>query len=86
MASHNQGALSDGQVPCPTPHPPQGPYSMPHPGHICTFFSLWPQEYKVMAEIMLLQEAAHSYTLEPEPEQHCGAWFKDMEQLSENES
>lgn len=39
-----------------------------------------------MAEIMLLQEAAHSYTLEPEPEQHCGAWFKDMEQLSENES
>lgn len=31
-------------------------------------FSFWPQEHRVLAEIMLLQEAAHSYTLEPEPE------------------
>lgn len=36
--------------------------------------SLWPRKYKVMREILLLQEAPNIYTLEPE--EGFGAWFR----------
>ena len=36
-----------------------------------------------MMEIVQLQEAAEDYNLEPE--ERFGAWFSNMERLSENE-
>ncbi|XP_058411603.1 ral guanine nucleotide dissociation stimulator-like [Diceros bicornis minor] len=42
------------------------------------------EEHKVMMEIVQLQEAAEDYNLEPE--ERFGAWFSNMERLSENES
>ncbi|XP_044768362.1 ral-GDS-related protein isoform X1 [Neomonachus schauinslandi] len=41
-------------------------------------------EYEIMREILLLQVAANNYNLNPN--EQFGAWFRDMERLSENES
>lgn len=38
----------------------------------------------MLDEILLLQEAAQKYKLEPH--EQFGAWFRDTERLSENES
>lgn len=60
-------------TPTPAPQPrPCGPSALPS--------GPW---NTVIVEITLLQEAAQKYNLEPEKE--FGAWFKDMEWLSENE-
>lgn len=76
--------LGGGQCPCvqrprtcphPTPHPAR-PVSAPSP-------SLWPQEQKVMEKIVLLQEAAENYQIEPE--EQFRAWFWALERLSEEE-
>lgn len=61
--------------PHPTRHPAR-PVSAPSP-------SLWPQEQKIMEKIVLLQEAAEKYQIEPE--ERFGAWFWALEQLSEKE-
>ncbi|XP_074188632.1 ral-GDS-related protein isoform X2 [Rhinolophus sinicus] len=42
------------------------------------------KENKVMEELVLLEEAAQKYKLEPG--EQFGAWFWDMERLSEHES
>lgn len=45
--------------------------------------SLWPQEYKLMREILLLQVAESHYNLKHK--EQFRAWFQDTKQLSENE-
>lgn len=45
--------------------------------------SLWPQEQRVMEKIVLLQEAANMYEIEPE--EQFRAWFWALERLSEKE-
>ncbi|XP_070098622.1 ral guanine nucleotide dissociation stimulator isoform X3 [Equus caballus] len=42
------------------------------------------QEFKLMEEIELLQEATSLYTLQPV--EHFGAWFQAVEPLSEEKS
>ncbi|XP_070102120.1 ral guanine nucleotide dissociation stimulator-like isoform X2 [Equus caballus] len=44
----------------------------------------WNEQFKLMEEIELLQEAANLYTVQPD--KHFGAWFQAMEPLSEEES
>ncbi|XP_064425786.1 ral guanine nucleotide dissociation stimulator-like [Mirounga angustirostris] len=41
------------------------------------------EEYEIMREILLLQVAADNYNLNPN--EQFGAWFRDLERLSENE-
>ena len=45
--------------------------------------SLGPQELTVLEEIVLLQQAAQLYSIEPE--EQCRAWFWALERLSEKE-
>ena len=45
--------------------------------------SLGPQELTVLEEIVLLQQAAQLYSIEPE--EQFRAWFWALEQLSEKE-
>ncbi|XP_070376362.1 ral guanine nucleotide dissociation stimulator-like isoform X4 [Equus asinus] len=44
----------------------------------------WNEQFKLMEEIELLQEAANLYTVQPD--EHFGAWFQAVEPLSEEES
>ena len=58
------------------PSPPTLPVSASSP-------SLGPQELTVLEEIVLLQQAAQLYSIEPE--EQCRAWFWVLERLSEKE-
>ncbi|XP_070362674.1 ral guanine nucleotide dissociation stimulator-like [Equus asinus] len=44
----------------------------------------WNEQFKLMDEIELLQEAANLYTVQPD--EHFGAWFQAVEPLSKEES
>nr|XP_023490400.1 ral guanine nucleotide dissociation stimulator isoform X2 [Equus caballus] len=44
----------------------------------------WNEQFKLMEEIELLQEAANLYTVQPD--EHFGAWFQAMEPLNKEES
>ncbi|XP_046505599.1 ral guanine nucleotide dissociation stimulator-like, partial [Equus quagga] len=44
----------------------------------------WNEQFKLMEEIELLQEAANLYTVQPD--EHFGAWFQAVEPLSKEES
>lgn len=59
------------------------PSSIPHEPLSVSCPPLWPQDYEIMREILLLQVAANNYKLNPE--EQFGAWFRDMGRLSENE-
>lgn len=69
----------------PLPHSLPTTKTLQRPTQACwaSCPSLWPQENKVLDEIVLLQEAAQKYKLEPD--EQFGAWFWDMERLSEND-
>lgn len=69
----------------PLPHSSPTTKTLQHPTQAwqASSPSLWPQENKVLDEILLLQEAAQKYKLEPH--EQFGAWFRDTERLSENE-
>lgn len=71
------------QSPAPLVTCHKAPMSSPIQVMSAAFLFLSLQEYKVMTEIMLLQKAAANYKLGPEKQ--FGAWFWDMERLSENE-
>ncbi|XP_070449158.1 ral guanine nucleotide dissociation stimulator-like [Equus przewalskii] len=43
----------------------------------------WNEQFKLMEEIELLQEAANLYTVQPD--EHFGAWFQAVEPLSKEE-
>lgn len=84
--------LREGRFPCmqrPRTYPlahssyPMRPSSIPHELLSVSCPPLWPQEYEIMREILLLQVAAKNYNLNPE--EQFGAWFRDMERLSEKE-
>lgn len=59
------------------------PVLIPHEALSVSCPPLWPQEYEIMREILLLQVAADNYNLNPN--EQFGAWFRDLERLSENE-
>ncbi|XP_070090789.1 ral guanine nucleotide dissociation stimulator-like isoform X1 [Equus caballus] len=44
----------------------------------------WNEQFKLMEEIELLQEAANLYTVQPD--EHFGVWFQAVEPLSKEES
>lgn len=71
------------QSPAPLVTCHKAPMSSPIQVMSAASLSLLLQEYKVITDIMLLQEAAANYKLGPEKQ--FGAWFWDMERLNENE-
>ena len=72
--------------PAPLPHFSAAPRPLQHPPQALSASppSLWSQEYRAMWEILLFLVAANNYR--PEPEEQFGAWFRDTELLTGNES
>ena len=62
---------------------PMRPSRIPHEALFVSCPPLWPQEYELMREILLLQVVANNYNLNIEEE--FGSRFWDMERLSDKE-